>query len=300
MFRFPDLERGNSPLHACRYRARHQRHRRRGLAAAFAVAVLLCASPFPAVADAAHGIALQLVQPGREGLELTARLTPDGPPLQQNVSWNIRAPSGTTVYSADAGTADVSLAPGDYVVNASYGATQIEKLVSLPDATRLTINFVLDAGGLKVEPMVGKIDVPPVASRVRVFSMDGRRLMAVSVKPGEIIRLPEGTYRVESQVSTGNVKAVTDVRVTAGRVSTVKIAHKAGLARLAFVGAPNASVRWEVEDQSGRAIATRGGINANVTLLPGTYTARAQVGAELLTATFNIAQGEVRDIMLGN
>ena len=130
--------------------------------------------------------------------------------------------------------------------------------------------------------------------------MDGKRLMAVSVTPGEIIRLPEGTYRVESQVSTGNVKAVADVHVTAGRVATVKIAHKAGLARLAFVGAPNSAVRWEIEDQSGSAIATRGGINANVTLLPGTYTARAEVGAELLTATFNIAAGEVRDIMLGN
>ena len=118
--------------------------------------------------------------------------------------------------------------------------------------------------------------------------------------PNELIRLPEGTYRVESQVSTGNVKAVADVHVTAGRVATVKIAHKAGLARLAFVGAPNAVVRWQVEDQSGSPIATRGGINANVTLLPGTYTARAEVGAELLTATFNIAAGEVRDIMLGN
>ena len=124
--------------------------------------------------------------------------------------------------------------------------------------------------------------------------------MAVSVTPGEIIRLPRGTYRVESQVSTGNVKAVADVHVTAGRVATLKIAHRAGLARLAFVGAPNAAVRWEIEDQSGSPIATRGGINANVTLLPGTYTARARVGAELLTATFNIATGDVRDIMLGN
>ena len=264
------------------------------------MAIFLCAPTLPARAEPAHGIALQLVQPGREGLELSARLTPDGGPLQQNLSWNIRDTAGATVYSGDNGTADVSLAPGDYVVNASYGATQIEKLVSLPAATRLKINFVLDAGGLRVEPMVGKIDVPPVASRVRVYSMDGRKLMAVSVKPGEIIRLPEGTYRVESQVSTGNVKAVTDVRVQAGRVSRVKIAHKAGLARLAFVGAPDAAVRWEIEDQSGDAIATRGGISANVTLLPGTYTARAQVGAELLTATFNIDEGEVRDIMLGN
>ncbi len=265
-----------------------------------AVAIFLFGNALPACAEAAHQLAIQLVQPGREGLELSARLTPDGGPLQQNIAWNIRSPDGVTVYSGDEGTADVSLSPGDYVVDASYGATRLEELVSLPAATRLKVSFVLDAGGLRVEPLLGKIDVPPVASRVRVFSMDGKRLMAVSVKPGEIIRLPEGTYRVESQVSTGNVKAVADVHVTAGRVATVKIAHRAGLARLAFVGAPNSTVRWQVEDQSGTSIATRGGINANVTLLPGTYTARAEVGAELLTATFNIAAGEVRDIMLGN
>jgi len=288
------------PLHEQNSRARLHRHRSRGRSAALAVAFFLLTGVLPALAEAAHGLAIQMVQPGREGLELSARLTPGGGPLQQNISWTIRDTDGVTVYSGTEGTADVSLAPGDYVVDASYGATLIEKLVSLPAATRLKINLVLDAGGLKVEPKLGKIDVPPVASRVRVFSMDGKRLMAVSVTPGEIIRLPEGTYRVESQVSTGNVKAVADVHVTAGRVATIRIAHKAGLARLAFVGAPNAAVRWDIEDQSGSPIATRGGINANVTLLPGTYTARAAVGAELLTATFNIAAGEVRDIMLGN
>ena len=288
------------PLHACRSRARLHRHRGQGLALVLAAAVALGATALPALAEAPHGLAIQLVQPGREGLELSARLTPEGRPLQQNMSWTIRDPDGVTVFSGDEGTADVSLAPGDYVVDASYGATLVEKLVSIPAATRLRISLVLDAGGLKVEPLLGKIDVPPVASRVRVFSLDGRRLMAVSVTPGEIIRLPAGTYRVESQVSTGNVQAVADVHVTAGRIATVKIAHKAGLARLAFVGAPNAVVRWEIEDQTGSAIASRGGINANVTLLPGTYTARAEVGAELLTATFNIDAGEVRDILLGN
>ena len=294
------LERGTFALHACKIRARLHRHRRRGLSAALAVAIFLSANAAAALAEAAHGLVIQLVPPGREGLELSARLTADGGPLQQNISWTIRGPDGGTVYSGTDGTADVSLAPGDYVVDASYGATLIEKVVSIPAGTRLKVSLLLDAGGLKVEPMLGKIEVPPVASRVRVFSLDRRRLMAVSVTPGEVIRLPQGTYRVESQVSTGNVKAVADVHVTAGRIATLKIAHRAGLARLAFVGAPNAAVRWEIQDQTGSPIATRGGINANVTLLPGTYTARAEVGAELLTATFNIAAGEVRDIMLGN
>lgn len=287
-------------MHAATTRARLRRHRRSGIAALLAVAVFSCALPLPARAGQAHGLAIELVKPGREGLELSARLTPDGGEITHSISWNIRGPDGETVYAGEQGTADVSLPPGDYVVDASYGATRLTELVSIPAATRLRVSFVLDAGGLKVEPLVSGIAVPPVASRVRVFSMDGKRLMAVSVKPGEIIRLPEGTYRVESQVSTGNVKAVADVHVTAGRVATVKIAHKAGLARLAFVGSPNSTVRWEIEDGSGGAIAMRSGLTANVTLLPGTYTARALVGAELLTATFNIAAGDVRDIMLGN
>ena len=56
----------------------------------------MCA-PLPAMADAAHGIAIQLVQPGREGLELSARLTAEGGPLQQNISWHIRSPDGVSV-----------------------------------------------------------------------------------------------------------------------------------------------------------------------------------------------------------
>lgn len=293
----------NLALHVRNSRARLHRHRGFGTAfrrALLAVAVFFAAAAGrPAAADA-PSLAIELVKPGREGLELSARLTPDGGLLQRNIGWNIRSPDGVTVYSSGGGTADVSLKPGDYVVDAVYGATTLSELVSIPPATRLKVNLVLDAGGLKVEPLLGGLAVPDVAARVRVYSMDGKRLMAVSLKPNEVMRLPEGSYRVESRISTGNVKAVTDVHVTAGRVATVKISHKAGLARLAFVGSPNSAVRWEVEDVHGEDIAARTGLTANVTLLPGTYTARALVGAELLTATFNIAEGQVRDIMLGN
>jgi hypothetical protein len=55
-----------------------------------------------------------------------------------------------------------------------------------------------------------------------------------------------------------------------------------------------------VEDARGRPVARESGLNANLLLTPGTYTARAKVGDELLSATFRIAAGEARDIMLGN
>ncbi|WP_421695236.1 hypothetical protein [Aestuariivirga sp.] len=251
----------------------------------------------------ADQLSLETVKQGREGIELTARLTAEGGPIQRNISWSIRTDDGGTVYESGDGTVDVSLPPGDYVVDASYGATTLTRTVSLPPGTRLKAGIVLDAGGLRIEPLLSGVEVPAVAARIRVYALSGGRLgrlMALSVTPGEVIRLPAGTYRVESQVSSGNVKAVADVHVTAGRVASVKIGHKAGLARLAFVGSPNAKVLWEVEDGSGLSFLTRKGLTANVTLLPGTYTARAEVGAELLTATFNIGAGEIRDIMLGN
>ena len=42
------------------------------------------------------------------------------------------------------------------------------------------------------------------------------------------------------------------------------------------------------------------GLSAHAVLLPGTYTASARINGETLTATFGIAAGETRDIILGN
>jgi len=140
-----------------------------------------------------------------------------------------------------------------------------------------------------------------VAAEVKAIGVSGQQHGFVPLdKAGEVIRLPEGRYRVESRSAAGNAAAVTDVDVKAGRVSTVGMTIKAGLARLSFVGSPEAQVMWNVEDQRGTRIALSNGLTANLLLIPGTYTARAVVGPELLTATFRIAAGETRDILLGN
>ncbi|MFN4143956.1 hypothetical protein [Aestuariivirga sp.] len=91
-----------------------------------------------------------------------------------------------------------------------------------------------------------------------------------------------------------------DVEVKPGRVSTLAITHKAGLARLSFVGSAAAEVTWDVADAGARAVARETGLSANLLLTPGTYTARTKVGDELLTVTFRIAAGKARDIMLGH
>jgi hypothetical protein len=273
-------------------------------AAALAAFLLLSAGAPPALAaETAHPIAIEIVQPGREGLELTARLSPEGGIIGRNISWTVRRADGTPVYESEAGSVDISVPPGDYVVEAAYGAANLSQSVSLPPGSRIVASFILNAGGLSVAARLGDSTLPKAAPRIRVFALsEGKadRLVALSVKPGEIIRLPQGRYRVESLPAQGNAVAVADVDVKAGRVSTLDITHKASLARLSFVGSPSASVRWDIEDAKGRRIAEASGLNANLLLVPGTYTARATVGRELLTATFLIAAGETRDILLGN
>jgi len=247
-----------------------------------------------AAAAAAHPVAIEVVKPGREGLELTARLTEDGDILSRDIAWTVRTAEGETVHESGAGSVDISLSPGDYVVEAAYGAAIEQRSVSLPEGTRLMVSFIMEAGGLSIA------EFPAGRPHVRVFALATDRLVAAEDTTGGIIRLPAGRYRVESRAAAGNAAAVTDVEVKAGRVSTIAITHKAGLARLAFVGSPAAQVSWAVEDARGRNIASESGLNANLLLTPGTYTAHAKVGDELLTATFRIASGEARDIMLGN
>lgn len=261
---------------------------------------LLCAASGEARAAAMHPVAIEVVKPGQEGLELTARLSEDGEVITRNIAWIVRRVDGETAYSGEAGSVDISLAPGDYIVDVEYGAAGLSRVVSLPPGARLMVGFVLDAGGLSIESGMTAGDFPPLHPRVRVFALPSGHMVAVEDEKDGVMRLPAGRYRVEALPHAGNASAVTDVEVKAGRVSTVAFTHKAGLARLAFVGAPTAEVNWEIEDTRGHFIAQHAGLNADLVLLPGTYTARAAVGGESLSATFRIAAGETRDIMLGN
>ncbi len=260
-------------------------------------------NPLGAEASPSHDLAILVVQPGREGLELSARLTDDGGLIELPITWTIRNSDGQTVYADASPGADIAVPPGDYTVDIAYGSVRLSSMVTLLEANRLIISYVLNAGGLRVLPRVQDMNLPTTKSRSRIFALGGKqrgKLVASSDVPGEIVRLPEGDYRVESRFEAGNAAAVIDVSVKAGRMSAIDIDHKAGVARLAFVGSPQADVRWNVEDKQGLPIAAVAGLNADIVLLPGTYTASARVGSETLSATFEIATGEARDIILGN
>jgi hypothetical protein len=117
---------------------------RQWLAAGLALAAVLGTDGARA---ASHPVAIEVVKPGREGLELTARLTEASGVITQDIAWTIRTAAGETVYGGEAGSVDISLAPGDYVVEAAFGAAAETRSVSLPPGARLMVSFILEAEG---------------------------------------------------------------------------------------------------------------------------------------------------------
>lgn len=318
-------------MHDFSTRAGHDRHHRRAGTAAAVVAVLLFvaiitilapsiarsaqppvleltalpeASRFPGLeASASHDLAIQIVEPGNEGLELTARLTDDGGLIERALSWTIVSDSGETVFSGDAPEASIHVPPGDYSIRITYGAVTLNSSVTLLESNFVMVSYVLNAGGIRILPRIKDIGLPNTTPSSRIYAVDGTRrgkLVAMTQVPGEVIRVPQGDYRIESGFAFGNVLAAIDVRVQAGRMSAVEIDHRAGLARLAFVGAAGAAVTWSVADETGQKVAVTEGLSADLILAPGTYRAEAHVAGETLSATFAIAAGETRDIILGN
>ncbi len=251
----------------------------------------------------AHDIAIEIVKPGSEGLELSARLSESGGLIERDIAWVLRDAQGAIVYDKNTDVAQVALPPGDYAVEARYGSASFSQSVSLLAANRLIVSFVLDVGGIRVLPRVQGLGLAPTQSQSLVYALSGSdsgKLITISKVPGEILRVKAGNYRIESRFAAGNAVAVADVHVNPGLMSAVEIDHAAGFARLSYVGAPDAAVTWSVVDGRGEEFAAVTGLSASLVLKPGAYVAKAQVGTESLTATFDIAAGQERDILLGN
>ncbi len=242
------------------------------------------------------------VRSGQEFILVSARLATTSQDMVQDISWLIRNENGETVFEAKGDLGHAVLPPGNYVVEGASGSLSIDQPVTLAENQGLSLNFILNAGALRVLPRITNIaSIKPIASRIYALGGDlGGQLVAISDIPGSIVKLPAGKYRVRTAYEHGNVQAVTDIKVKAGIMSSIDIDHIAGVARLSYVGAPESDVVWHLTDEAGTALTAINGHDANVVLRPGLYQATANIGAEILTAKFEIKDGEARDILLGN
>jgi hypothetical protein len=250
----------------------------------------------------AHEIAIVQVEPGQEHLILRARLAEAAATINSSVDWTIRDALGAIMLHEAAGSASVALRPGDYTVEAIYGAARLNQSVNVLRGTQLEVTFVLNVGGLRILPLLGGAGVPQGFAESRIYAKSGSdagKLVAISKLPGEVLRVAAGQYRIESRFQGGNAVAITDVVVKPGVMSALNVDHVAGLARLSYAGGNAADIFWQVADDAGRTVAEFEGLGSSLALKPGQYSAQVKIGAEVRTTRFTIAAGEKYDIAIG-
>ena len=166
--------------------------------------------------DVGAEIRIEMTRPGNEGLKFNARLSEDGSVITRPISWQVRAYGGETLFDRDADEASLMAEPGDYLVEASYGAVKVERRVTLLAGQRLAVTFVLNIGGLRILPKLKQLGLPAARAFTSIYrssGIDGGTLVAITEEPGEILRLGAGSYRIESRFQPGNAEAVTEVTI---------------------------------------------------------------------------------------
>ena len=244
-----------------------------------------------------------------------ARLTADGPSLQNGISWHVfSAIPGQDgklqlIAASEGGSHSFKLAPGDYFLNAAFGRATATKRVSVPAAGEVpNQELVLDAGGIVLHAVSGNdTKIPDKDLKFSIYTNDvqddgERGLVMQDVAPNTIVRLNSGTYHVVSTYGSLNAVIRADIQVAAGKLTQATIQHRA--ARITFKlvstagGEAIADTAWSILTGSGDIIAENVGAFATMVLAEGNYTAVARNKEKIYQRDFVVKAGSNADVEL--
>lgn len=238
---------------------------------------------------------------------LVAVLTEGGTPIPAGVNWRIFTEEGanpaTLVQDAEGGTMQFQLLPGRYFLHALYGwAGATAELVVTPENTTQTV--VLNAGGLRLQAMVGENDtIPANLLRFEVRADDpalGDVVIIPEARPDQILRLSAGRYHIVSYYGDTNAIVAADIDVEAGQLTDLTLYHEAAQVTLKLVtqrgGEALANTAWTVLTPGGDLLYESVGAFPTLVLAAGEYAAIARHNDLLYEATFTVETGLDRDI----
>lgn len=245
-------------------------------------------------------------------LELTAVLAPNTPALNGGVTWRIydgRAQddgSYKLMHNRNDAHPMLTLPPGDYLINAAYGLAQITKRVTVWPGKKAADTFNLNAGGLRLYATLAKQPlVSEQALTFEIFSEEtdqsgNRRKLISNAKPGIVIRLNSGNYRVQSTFGDGNSVVEADVTVEPGKMTEATIDHRAGKITFKLVqkagGEALADTVWNISTTDGVLVKRSGGAFPTHVLAAGNYQVKAEHNGQEYSATFTVAPGDKKPV----
>lgn len=228
---------------------------------------------------------------GTETLELSARLNQNSINYADNVDWIIKSEEGETLFVGASQLLTLPLKPGRYQVFGRYGNIQFQDSLTLPIGQAVSINFVLEAGALRIAPHLTDEGAAPQPMFTHIYNLGGEKsgqLVKATSKAGEIIKLAAGHYRIETRYPQGNVSASTDVEVKAGIIRAVDIALHAGVVEFPSLAEGGS---WTVSSGTGEHLALAQDVT-ELALTPGAYVAEGKLGSRMITKSFIVHDGQ--------
>lgn len=259
--------------------------------------------------------------PGQGVLHLSAVLPGSSTPLPSGLHWTIIADApdtganhGIAAQSNEAQPA-LTLPDGDYVVHLGYGFASQMKRVKVADkvaSERLTVN----AGALAIEGRLGDEIIGPDKLNISIYVPEHgnpqAKLVTANVRPGQVVRLPEGMYHIVSTyldtvgvgslapVSNTNSVVNADLRVQAGKLLDATVKHRAAVETLKLVNAPGgealADTSFTILTPGGDVVRELIGAFPSLVLAEGDYIAIARHGGRTYQSEFKVESGVDRDV----
>jgi hypothetical protein len=240
-------------------------------------------------------------------LSLSAVFGADAKPIRSGLVWRIFAEKGdaqaSLVARSTAASPSLSLPPGNYVVHVAYGFATASQRLTMSSGMRAE-RLIVSAGALKLAGAIGDVPIPTNRLSFSVFlplanDSEGRLIIA-NVKPGELVRLPEGSYHVVSTYGESNAIMRTDLKVDPGRLTEATLNHRAATMTLKLVAAIGgeafAGTAFSVLTPGGDVIREAIGAFPSVTLAEGNYMLIARHDGRVYTREFKVESGLDRDV----
>ena len=270
--------------------------------------------PPPTPPPAAKTAAAPPAQPQRPvPVTFKALISETGPSLKSGLTWRVYAsktPSeggGFKLLSTHReAMPTAALLPGEYLVNAAYGLSNLTRKIKVEGGRSVEETFVLNTGGLKLaavlasgEPLpAGAVNFDILTDEEDQFG--NRQAILRNTKPGTALRLNAGAYRIESLYGDANAIIKADVTVEPGKVTeaTIKLTGSKTTFKLvqSLGGEALADTKWTILTSAGDVVKENAGALPTHILAPGSYAVVADHGGLSYTRKFSIESGEAKQV----
>lgn len=241
-----------------------------------------------------------------------ALLTEAGPQLKTGLIWRVFTPRAgpdgarKLVSTHRDAMPTAALPPGEYLVNAAYGLSNLTRKIKVESGRSLEETFVLNTGGLKLAAvLVSGARLSQSSVRFDILSDDedqfgNRRKIMENAKPGLVIRLNAGAYHIVSLYGDANATVRVDVTVEPGKITEATIKHAAAAITFKLVQSPGgealADTQWSILTTTGDVVKENAGALPTHILATGDYAVVAKHNGESYTSKFNVVAGQAKQI----